>query len=480
MLVYAIPDTTHISVKASEPSYTYTLFDCSDYLVANGASLTQPGQFDNYTADDGFEFEGPVTVDGDLTVDGAVTADTFVGVQEVTLAAVGATPNANAATLSGSAVLNLEPASATFPGVVTTGAQTFAGTKSFGTLLPSTDLGRDLGSATFTWNNIYGKFFYDQNGANRFEFQPTDYLGILGASANGAGAFGVKVGNNSALLAGTDRDIAGFYNDNFVTLKSHITSNGSYVTATGAGTFGGIVTGDEIQTSNGLVGPIAATGSLGIYGRQANAAAAEPVKVFNTIELTAGVDRFLMSFYRGAGILNKVADIAANGSYITAGTGTFSGGLVINTSSRVTLDGATATKFLNWDGTNFNLTGGNLIITGNYYTATGVSKAGTADRILVRGADANDSSARGVTISNETVLNTAGGRICTFSPDNATTDKASVDINGFYLQPAQTVTTGGAYTLTPTSNLVLLNPASNATVTMRRNWCSRRYSNSHH
>lgn len=45
-----------------------------------------------------------------------------------TLGAIGATPNANGATITGS-TLNLEPASASFGGVVTTGTQTFAGVK---------------------------------------------------------------------------------------------------------------------------------------------------------------------------------------------------------------------------------------------------------------------------------------------------------------------------------------------------------------
>jgi len=47
-----------------------------------------------------------------------------------TMAAIGATPNANGATIS-STTLNLEPASASFGGVVTTGTQTFAGNKTF-------------------------------------------------------------------------------------------------------------------------------------------------------------------------------------------------------------------------------------------------------------------------------------------------------------------------------------------------------------
>src|SRR5690242_12652924 len=48
----------------------------------------------------------------------------------VTLAAIGSSPNANGATLVGQQ-LNLEPASASFGGVVTIGAQTFAGLKTF-------------------------------------------------------------------------------------------------------------------------------------------------------------------------------------------------------------------------------------------------------------------------------------------------------------------------------------------------------------
>ena len=48
----------------------------------------------------------------------------------LSLSAIGGTANANAATISGT-VLNLQPASASFGGVVTTGTQTFAGSKTF-------------------------------------------------------------------------------------------------------------------------------------------------------------------------------------------------------------------------------------------------------------------------------------------------------------------------------------------------------------
>jgi hypothetical protein len=61
------------------------------------------------------------TVSGSGSLSGTNTGD-------VTLAAVGASPNANAATLTGQ-VLNLQPASASLPGVVTAAAQAFGGTK---------------------------------------------------------------------------------------------------------------------------------------------------------------------------------------------------------------------------------------------------------------------------------------------------------------------------------------------------------------
>jgi hypothetical protein len=70
---------------------------------------------------------------------GGVTSWTAAG--GLTLGAVGASPNANGALLTGN-TLTLEPASASFPGVATIGAQTIAGTKTFTspvTLLDTSD-----------------------------------------------------------------------------------------------------------------------------------------------------------------------------------------------------------------------------------------------------------------------------------------------------------------------------------------------------
>lgn len=61
-----------------------------------------------------------ILTDADLPIPGTITG----------LSPIGASPNANAASIVGHN-LNLQPASAGFGGVVTTGAQTLAGTKTF-------------------------------------------------------------------------------------------------------------------------------------------------------------------------------------------------------------------------------------------------------------------------------------------------------------------------------------------------------------
>jgi fibronectin-binding autotransporter adhesin len=75
----------------------------------------------------------------------------------LSLSAIGASPNANAATITGT-VLNLEPASASFGGVVTTGAQTIAGDKTLtGALVGTTgSFASSGGSDSFAINHSSG------------------------------------------------------------------------------------------------------------------------------------------------------------------------------------------------------------------------------------------------------------------------------------------------------------------------------------
>lgn len=67
---------------------------------------------------------------------------------DVTLGAVGASPSANGASLSGQ-VLTLQPADATHPGVITSGTQTFAGNKTFNnTILSQSNISGDSVTAS--------------------------------------------------------------------------------------------------------------------------------------------------------------------------------------------------------------------------------------------------------------------------------------------------------------------------------------------
>lgn len=89
----------------------------------------------------------------------------------LSLAAIGAAPNANGATLTGT-VLNLEPASATFGGVVTTGAQVFAGAKTFnGNIIAAARVEMDMGANVASANDVTlgadGNFF-TITGATQF------------------------------------------------------------------------------------------------------------------------------------------------------------------------------------------------------------------------------------------------------------------------------------------------------------------------
>lgn len=80
-----------------------------------------------------------VTLTDARGVEMKITVDSFStggGSGVNTLAAIGSSPNANGATISGS-TLNLEPADGSFGGVVTTGTQTIAGAKTFSSAFTS-------------------------------------------------------------------------------------------------------------------------------------------------------------------------------------------------------------------------------------------------------------------------------------------------------------------------------------------------------
>lgn len=113
---------------------------------ANAASLSgqtltlQPADGTN----PGVVTAGAQTIGGNKTFSGSISASNLSGTNsgDITLTAVGSSPDANGATLSGQA-LTLQPADATHPGVVTTGTQTLAGDK---TLSGTTTVGQLIDS----------------------------------------------------------------------------------------------------------------------------------------------------------------------------------------------------------------------------------------------------------------------------------------------------------------------------------------------
>lgn len=133
-----------------------------------------------------------VVTSGTQTIGGAKTFSSTIGATnlsgtntgDVTLAAVGAAPSANGATLS-SQVLTLQPVDATHPGVVTTGAQTIAGTKTFSSAVNALSYLNSAGTAgqgmTFaSTNTVIGAaatvFIQDNVGTNRVRFNQTQTL----------------------------------------------------------------------------------------------------------------------------------------------------------------------------------------------------------------------------------------------------------------------------------------------------------------
>lgn len=95
---------------------------------------------------------GTTNVVGNLSSTGNITGANLSGTNtgNVTLGAIGAAPNANAATLTGQQLV-LQPASNLFGGIVTTGAQTFAGAKTFASTISAANLsGTNTGDVSIT------------------------------------------------------------------------------------------------------------------------------------------------------------------------------------------------------------------------------------------------------------------------------------------------------------------------------------------
>jgi hypothetical protein len=153
-----------------------------------------------------------ITAGTNITISGGTIASSGGG-GSITLSAIGSTPNANAATITGS-VLNLQPASASFGGVVTTGTQTFEGTKTFsavtvtGDLLVGTGVGAsdakmEIGAGRTASGNAYIDLIADNTTYTDYGFRilrNSGANGITNIATRGTGNFQIATTEAAAIL----------------------------------------------------------------------------------------------------------------------------------------------------------------------------------------------------------------------------------------------------------------------------------------
>jgi hypothetical protein len=110
-----------------------------------------------------------------------ITAASGSNSGDITLAAVGATPNANGASLSGQ-VFTLQPADGTHPGITTTAAQTWAGVKTFT-------------SAISVLSGDSSTYSIQSSGTNLTIFASSNIFFV-----HSSGTYGVTINNGSSTL----------------------------------------------------------------------------------------------------------------------------------------------------------------------------------------------------------------------------------------------------------------------------------------
>lgn len=196
----------------------------------------------------------------------------------ITLGAFGSSPDAKGATLS-AGVLTLQPADATHPGLVTTGAQTWAGAKKFSGNILGTFATPQLINMSYGANGIQlatgsaagGEVIFTDVGNN--EYGTVSSAGFTVPSGKGfgiadvPGTFGINRSTNTMRFAASGGDFQ--FSDNSV--------NQLLLTATVA-TFPAIVSsGTYMQSSQGYAAPGGTPASQGVQFSGSNVIMNVPV-----------------------------------------------------------------------------------------------------------------------------------------------------------------------------------------------------------
>ena len=265
---------------------------------------------------------------------GLVTAASS-GSAVTTLGAVDNNPNANAAIITGN-TLQLEPASAAFPGVVSTGVQSFAGNKTFtGTIAASNLSGTNTGDQTITLTG-------DVTGTGTGTFAAT--LATVNANVGTFNAAKITVNGKGLITAAsvglncaTDFFQATISASTQV-LPGALTKLNFNTVATGQDTQGGYSTANKRYTPK-IAGSYLFTVSITILGPGAGISAAIPLAIAKNGTVVVNESINLPADYNdaattGQGFVGIILSMNGSTDYVEAyATGDGNGETVYGTNS---------------------------------------------------------------------------------------------------------------------------------------------------
>jgi hypothetical protein len=325
--------STALTFSGAAPVISASTTDTSITLNANGTGNINIGS----SGTGSILFAGGSGSSGcTITTAGAITCDstgTFSNISgtntgDVTLANIGAVPNANGASLSGQQ-LTLQPANGSFGGVVTTTTQTFAGDKTFtGTVsVPGAGTNSERFGASTT-----------ASGVNSL---------AVGKSASATGDHGTAIGNSAtaaiqAVSLGSGANGGGFTNTTVIGYNSSAT--GAEALAVGAGATSAnngvaLGTASSAATGGGGVGigySATATGAFAVaIGYQTTATHASSIALGVQAASTAGnqfiagsTNGYIQDVYFGSGVINTTP--LAYTIHGTGGSGSNIAGAALN------------------------------------------------------------------------------------------------------------------------------------------------------
>jgi hypothetical protein len=289
-----------------------------------------------------------------------------------TMAAIGSTPNANGATISG-VNLNLEPASTSYGGIVTTGTQTFAGAKTFSPVLTAAS-----GLATGTKFTPTLTAAADADILVGLDINPTfsngSYAGLtnyaLRVQGIGFGRGGGAIVSNTAIGSGT------LLNNTIGTSNTGLGYQTLLLNTTGIdNTAFGANAGDKISSGskNIFVGTFA--GSKIASASLANSAGSNSVLIGYDVRPAADsqTNQIVISGYNGtSGTVGLGSNTTLIGSTKTQKSQLYGALTVVPNAATTSTDGNSSTIAAQDAGTGATNAGGSVNITAGNGNSTGL------------------------------------------------------------------------------------------------------------